>query len=82
MEKIFRGTVQNMTSYNGINLRKLLIEKFESILYVLPPCHNLKTKIIRRFVIFRLKIYSTKHKPVPKNLTFASKTMAMHMRIR
>ena len=47
MEKIFKRTVKNITSYNGINLRKVLIKKFELLLYVLPQCHNLKTKIIR-----------------------------------
>ena len=39
-----------------------------------------KTKIIRRFVTLRLKIHSKKADENANNVTYASKTMAMHIR--
>ncbi|XP_026669309.1 uncharacterized protein LOC113464336 [Ceratina calcarata] len=60
--------ISNMQSYNGINLRKYFIKKFRDIPFFSPNCHNLRIRIIRRFAIFRLKVYfkarrsTSKHK--------------------
>ena len=69
-----------MESYSKINLRTYFIQRFDTILYFLPDCHKLKTKIIRRFVTFRLKIHEKKTDENSNNVTYASKTMAMHIR--
>ena len=85
MEKIFRLNITNMESYNGMNLRKHFIQQFQAIPFFLPNCHELRIKIIRRFVVCRLKVYFKAHKSTSKttsNVTYASKTMSMHMRIK
>lgn len=82
MERIFRAFMSHMKSYSNVNLRNLFISKFEAISFFLPECHQLKKKIIRRFTVFRLKIYSKKESKVGINYTYASKTMAMHIRTK
>jgi len=73
--------MSHIKSYSNINLRNLFISKFEAISFFLPECHQLKKKIIRRFIVFRLKIYS-KNSTVDINNNYASKTMTMHTRTK
>ena len=82
MEKNFRATISYIESYNKINLRKYFIQRFDTISYFLLDCHKLTTKIIRRFVTFRLKIHLKKTDENSNNVTYASKKMAMHIRTK
>jgi len=59
------------------NLKKIFIKICEKISFNIPTCHNLKKKIISRFYTMRMKVSSRKF-PISKNVTFASKSMAMH----
>lgn len=74
MEKLFRSFIADCTSKNK---REFFISKCQNILFFVPSCHNLKNKIINRFITFRLKIN-------PRTIRaqtlrhYASKTMAMH----
>lgn len=78
MEQIFRSYVDSNTE-NSTNLHTFFTQKFNNISYLVPDCHKLKSKIISRYALFRLKINSKKLKPQRKSL-FSSKTMAMHYR--
>lgn len=83
MEKVFVGTMKNLTSFHKFNLRDYFIKKFMEIPYILPNCHQLKQKIAKRFAIFRLKVRTKrKNKNIKNDMQFASKTMAMHARAK
>ncbi|XP_014217733.1 uncharacterized protein LOC106646201 [Copidosoma floridanum] len=62
MEKMFRGTLKGVKSVSPLNLRRTLVTKFLAIPYILPDCHRLKSEIVRRFVMFRMKMYMKKNK--------------------
>lgn len=61
----------------SVNLKKFFMEICQDISFTLPPCHNLKTKIISRYYTLRMRL-SSKKMPVTKNITYSSKSMAMH----
>lgn len=81
MEIIFRKYYDYVRVQKHINLKQFFVQQFNEIDYSLPTCHNLKTKMILRFHAFRLKIKSSKVKS-SKSLQFASKSMAMHARVK
>ncbi|KAL0114812.1 hypothetical protein PUN28_011857 [Cardiocondyla obscurior] len=73
MEKIFRAFIKNCRSKNK---RDFFVSKCQNIFFYVPPCHKLKSYIIKRFITFRLKINSKNCGTRVKH--YRSKTMAMH----
>lgn len=76
METIFRKYISIVCKQN-INLKEFFFKKMSSLSVDMPDCHKLRSKIIKRFVMFRLKIYSKKYGNSTKQL--ASKTIAGHL---
>lgn len=77
METIFRQYLDIVSCQKNVNLKDFFMGKIsdECVTFEhLPICHNLKTKIIRRFVVFRLKIASKKSKK-ERHLVYASKSL-------
>lgn len=54
MEKIFQTYYKHVCS-KSINLKNFFINLYNTINFTIPNCHNLKQKIIKRFITFRLK---------------------------
>lgn len=73
MESIIRKYLSIVSSQN-VNLKEFFFGKIINLQINLPECHNLKEKIIKRFIVFRLKIYSKKYKSSSKK--HASKSVA------
>lgn len=74
MESIFKKYYSIVSSQN-INLKEFFLEQMSKNINIdLPDCHKLKTKIMKRFVIFRLRISLKKSKLSTKKL--ASKSVA------
>lgn len=77
MEKIFRAYYDEIKLIPKLNLKLFMKHKFESIQYHhICASHEMKDRIMNRFIVFKLKTKSKKDKPMTK--VFASKTMAMH----
>lgn len=76
---MFRAYEKTDLFRRNIDLKKYLTEKFEALPYTIPDCHNLKRKIVSRFVILKLKL--TRKKITQKKKKFNSKTMAMHYNV-
>ena len=73
MEIIFRKYLSIVSSQN-VNLKDFFFRQMISLHINLPGCHNLKQKIIKRFITFRLKINSKKNRSASKK--HASKSVA------
>lgn len=78
MEYFFRKSIKSIRSKPNINVLRFFTDQFESFIVGdhIATCHNLRSKIIKRFAVFRLKIACKKYKP--KKRHYDSKTMAMH----
>lgn len=78
MEHIFRKYISIVSSQN-INLKDFFFKKMcdDNLVLNVPDCHLLKTKIMKRYIVFRLKISSKKHKSASKKL--ASKSVAGYL---
>lgn len=63
MESIFRK-FYDIVSVQNIDLMSFYVEKIVNNCMFNDLCHNLKYKIIKRFVVFRLKIASKKKKKI------------------
>lgn len=76
LEAIFRKFIPHISTLN-VNCKDFLTKTMNEIeCDFLPNCHNLKRKIIDRYVVFRLKINYKKHKKATRKL--ASKSVAGH----
>lgn len=80
MECIFRTYFSHVWTNKSLNLDDFFTEKFSTITFDKPDCHKMKSRIIKRFEKFRLKIKSRKMKKIGKY--FSSKSMAMHYDIK
>lgn len=78
LEKIFRHYSKYFSQMKNVDLKSFLIQKCQGINaeHIL-PCHDLYSKIMKRFIVFRLKIFNKKK---CNNLCkiYDSKSMAMH----
>lgn len=74
MERIFKANFHNLKNSHA-NVKSSLINAIQNQLMNIdfPNCHNIKTKLISRFVMFRLKIASKNN--LSKKKIYASKTM-------
>lgn len=85
MEVIFRNIAPRLENKKNLNCFQFVIDTFYKDNHIqavqFPVCHNIKLKLVKRFVRFRLKIFCVKMK---KNMSLkfghamASKTSAMH----
>lgn len=75
MEKIFRSYIKDC---RNTNKRQFFVAKCNNISFFVPPCHNLKDTIIKRFITFRLKINPRQIRAQKLKQYYGSKTMAMH----
>lgn len=76
MENIFRKFFPIVSPQN-VNVKEFLCNHIDSVDFPnIPNCHKLKSKIINRYIVFRLKINSKKCKTVSKR--YASKSVASH----
>lgn len=73
MESVFKKYISFVINQN-INLKEFFVQKMSDLEMCVPDCHKLKNKIIKRFVVFRLKIYSRKCKTLSKK--HSSKSVA------
>lgn len=74
MESIFRKYFTVISSQN-VNIKEFYLKQMSTLCSMeIPDCHNLKNKIIQRFVVFRLKISSKKQKHA--SVRHSSKTLA------
>lgn len=81
LEQIFRHYSKYFNKIKNIDLKSFLFKKCKKINadHIL-TCHNLSCKIMKRYVIFRLRIFYKKDKN-NNNKTckiYDSKSMAMH----
>lgn len=82
METIFRQYFNTVTNQKNVNLKDFFVNKISEgckSFKHLPDCHNLKTKLIRRFVVFRLKIASRKCKKQKQNMYASKSVMAVQL---
>lgn len=79
METIFRSYFPFVKNKN-INLKQYFQNKFAIINCNIIDCHNLRSKIISKYIIFRLKIANKKR--TIKKRSYNSKTMAMHCNLK
>lgn len=61
MESVFQKYFDIVSSQN-INIKDFYFKEMLNLKLDLPECHKLKNKIIKRFIVFRLKINSKKYK--------------------
>lgn len=73
MENVFRNYFDIISSQN-IDIKEFYCKEMSNLKIDLPDCHNLKSKIIKRFIVFRLKISSKKCKAAAKKQS--SKSLA------
>lgn len=72
LESIFRK-FYSIVCVQNIDLKIFFVNKMKDVLLDIPNCHDLKNKIIRRYVTFRLKISSKKH--IKLTQKYASKSL-------
>lgn len=82
MTKIFMTYYPHLRSKTNINMKQLFVQRCNEIAFSLPTCHNLKEKIIRRYISFRLKISSRALPSSNQNGIRASKSMVMHAYVK
>lgn len=85
MEVIFRSITHTLQTVTNLNCVQFLLHKFydnDNIKRVkFLDCHNIKLKLMKRFIRFRLKVYCLKMRKnvsVTYGHVMASKTSAMH----
>jgi hypothetical protein len=78
METIFRSSFSLIK--NNKNLKQYFYSQFSKIDCDILNCHNLKHKIICKYIVFRLRI--TNKKKVIKKRSYNSKSMAMHCNLK
>jgi hypothetical protein len=59
-----------------VNIKEFYFKEMEQLQINTPNCHNLNNKIIRRYIVFRLRTYFKKTKG--KGDKYASKSIAGH----
>lgn len=82
MTKIFKTFYPHIRVQKHVNLKEFFIKLCNQSTFSLPACHNLKEKIIKRFIAFKLKNCSQAITPCNKNAIRASKSMVMHAYIK
>lgn len=75
MENIFVMFLPSV-SVQDVNLKQFYFKEMSKLELNIPDCHELKTKIISRYIVYRLKINSKICKPATN--TYASKSIAGH----
>lgn len=82
MEKVFRLYYKQLCML-PVNIQEFFTNKFNNIPFDLPSCHNLKPKIITKFLSFRLKKMSMLHEQkLNSEHVYASKSVCMHAKVK
>lgn len=81
LEKIFRYYFEYLTTMNNVNFFNCYFSKMNMLELDVPNCHDIKTKIINKFIFCRLKTMSqnSMRSNVNTENLYASKSMAMHL---
>lgn len=55
MTRIFKSLYPHVILQKNVNLKEFFIKLCNKVPFSLPACHNLKEKIIKRFIAYKLK---------------------------